>query len=113
MTMASVPPNGMIRSMTNRQLTVLAAAVVLVASLPFALYALFGNPAAVRKPAQIAAKVTGAPVGNLPLPMIDDRPRLAIARVETQHIRAGGLRPGDEFHDILKLLAGELPRRRR
>jgi hypothetical protein len=99
--MASGPPNGMTKSMTNRQLTVLAAAVVLVASLPFALYAMFGNPAAVKKPAQIVAKVTGAPVGNLPLPMIDDRPRLAIARIETRHIRAGGLKPGDEFQAVV------------
>jgi hypothetical protein len=97
--MASGPPPS--RSMTNRQLTALAAVVALAAILPFALYAAFGNPASVTKPAQIVAKVTGAPVGTLPIPAVDDRPRLAIVRVEARHIRRGGLKPGDEFEAVV------------
>ena len=92
------PPSG---GMTNRQLLTLAAAVTLVATLPFALYAAFGNPASIAKPARIAARVTGAPVGTLPIAAVDDRPRLAIARVEALHIRPGGLRPGDEFQAVV------------
>jgi len=87
--------------MTNRRLLTLAAAVTLVATLPFVLYGAFGNPASIAKPARLAARATGAPVGALPIAAVDDSPRLAIARVEALHIRPGGLKPGDEFQAVV------------
>jgi hypothetical protein len=92
------PPSG---GRTNRQLLTLAAAVTLVATLPFALYAAFGDPASIAKPARLAARATGTPVGTLPIAAVDDRPRLAIVRVEVLHIRPGGLKPGDEFQAVV------------
>jgi len=79
----------------------LAVAVALVAALPFALYALFGADAKVETPARLIAKVAGVPTRGLPVTAADHRPRLGIVRVEAQHIRAGGLRPGDQFDALV------------
>lgn len=84
-----------------RRLALLAAVVTLAAVLPFALHAVFGAGSSPDAPVRIIAKVAGAPVDTLPLAKIDDRPRLAIERIEARHIRAGGLRPGDEFDALV------------
>jgi hypothetical protein len=86
---------------SHRQLTVLAAAATLVALLPLALYVALSGPQARMKPVRIIAKVVGAPVDALPVPVVDERPRLSIVRVEPKHIRAGGLRPGDQFDALV------------
>jgi hypothetical protein len=86
---------------SSRQLTVLAAAATLVAILPLALYVAFSGPQARMKPVRIIAKVVGAPVDALPTAIVDERPRLAIVRVEARHIRSGGIRPGDEFDTLV------------
>jgi len=85
---------------SNRHLTLLATAVALVVALPFALYALFGGGPGAGTPVRLIAKVAGTPTAGLPITVIDRRPRLAIVRTEAQHIRAGGLKPGDQF-DVL------------
>jgi hypothetical protein len=97
--MASGPPSS--GGLSTRQLTLLAAAVTLAAALPFALYAAFGEGSPVRTSARIVARIAGAPVETLVFGPIDKRPRLAIVRVEAKHIRAGGLRPGDEFDALV------------
>jgi hypothetical protein len=97
--MASDPPAP--GGASSRPLILLAAAVTLVATLPFALYALFASDPTVEAPVRLMAKVAGVPAAGLPIAAVDRRPRLGIVRIDTRHIRAGGLKPGDEFEALI------------
>ncbi|HUT49631.1 MAG TPA: hypothetical protein VM325_09835 [Alphaproteobacteria bacterium] len=87
------------RGASNRQLILLA--VALVAALPVALYALFGGALDTGTPVRLIAKLAGAPTGGPPATVADRRPRLGIVRIEAKHIRAGGLKPGDQFDALV------------
>ena len=99
MAMASGPPPS--QNASNRRLVLRAVAVALAAALPFVLYAVFGPVPPADAPMRIAAKFTGVPIARAPATPKDDRPRLAIVRVEAQHIRTGGIRPGDAFDTLV------------